>query len=1091
MPVHDHNDNGFLTPEQAAAQAHSGYTVVPQHPHSEVPPYSDNSNSAPSSSTFTYPPPNVSANTREYVLPNSDPNPSATTPLTSPPPAKKKKSFIEKFKDLSKRTKILIITGVVVVLVAITVVSALAATGVFAVKPLVAIILSSNTKQQWMNVVQADFNAKGFPIENSKQPAAVNITHGTSNVSTVAPLPDGWSPQHDIWIQQMVAEYKANNTPLFPNGNQDCKAIAVSPFGIAMWKPMAEALGWPKANIGWKNIIELAGNSTGWRAYGKPWGTLRFGHAQPEVTNSGRLTLVAALFALTNATTTLQLENVNSATASTALAKLSASVQHMGADDLDLLDLMGRRGLTYLHAVATYEVSVIQWNIKFPSQERLVFIYPSDGTFWPDHPLCILSSDPQKASIVKKFRDFALNRESQVKLVQNGMRPVPAFSDISLTNTPGSTFSQANGALAEKNNENVRTIPYPNGDTMGAVINLWRTVKKSSVTLLVIDTSGSMSARSNGVSSLDAVKAAASSFISGMLPQDYLVILQFSTASKVLIPSGSTGSATNLSTFALTANWRSNAISQINDLLPEGNTLLYDSIGQANDLMNGFRNADIAANLNRNYGIIVMTDGKDEKSNRLTTVDALISTLPTGAESDQVHIYTIGFGDDVNADELTKIANRTNGKYYHGNAIIVFLAIFVDILCYSIIIPFIPFIVKNFGGEDKDTGFLLAIYAVGSLLPSPFIGLWSDKMKNRKIPMLVGLFALLVSTILFAVAKSYWVLGIARFFQGASSAFTWTLGLSLLADTFPHSEMGKASSIALSAYTVAQTAGPPIGGALYLKFGYYPPFYLCIAIIVVDFIGRWLIIEVPKDGVQYEATQPTIAAADSVTPPLQKADGTTAETLIDQNSDVTVEQQTAKTEPTMKSIFLSRPIAIISIITIVSGSALTALEPTLPLLLATNYGMNTQDIGLTFLALVVPSIVIGPIVGHIYDKIGFFRVILPGLILSLVATPLLILFETAKPALVVLLFLLFLFALSVTVIIAPMTPEISACVPNTSYGLVYGIYSMCFSAGMIIGPSVLGGVPYQYLGWKWQMVILTGAFLICLPLVFFYKRPVV
>ena len=42
-----------------------------------------------------------------------------------------------------------------------------------------------------------------------------------------------------------------------------------------MWRPMAEALGWPKKPVSWEQLIELANEPKGWSSYGHPeWGRM-------------------------------------------------------------------------------------------------------------------------------------------------------------------------------------------------------------------------------------------------------------------------------------------------------------------------------------------------------------------------------------------------------------------------------------------------------------------------------------------------------------------------------------------------------------------------------------------------------------------------------------------------------------------------------------------------------------------------------------------------------------------------------------------------------------------------------------------------
>src|SRR5262249_19792757 len=59
--------------------------------------------------------------------------------------------------------------------------------------------------------------------------------------------------------------------------------VVLSPLVIAMWKPMAEALGWPKKAIGWKELLAVNANPKGWGAQGHPeWGPFKLGHTHPE-----------------------------------------------------------------------------------------------------------------------------------------------------------------------------------------------------------------------------------------------------------------------------------------------------------------------------------------------------------------------------------------------------------------------------------------------------------------------------------------------------------------------------------------------------------------------------------------------------------------------------------------------------------------------------------------------------------------------------------------------------------------------------------------------------------------------------------------
>jgi hypothetical protein len=78
----------------------------------------------------------------------------------------------------------------------------------------------------------------------------------------------------------------------------DTQNLVLSPVVIAMWKPMAEAIGWGKRPVGWSEILALAKDPRGWASVGKPqWGPFRFGHTHPESSNSGVISLMAEVYA--------------------------------------------------------------------------------------------------------------------------------------------------------------------------------------------------------------------------------------------------------------------------------------------------------------------------------------------------------------------------------------------------------------------------------------------------------------------------------------------------------------------------------------------------------------------------------------------------------------------------------------------------------------------------------------------------------------------------------------------------------------------------------------------------------------------------
>ncbi|HEV8165655.1 MAG TPA: substrate-binding domain-containing protein [Actinomycetota bacterium] len=76
------------------------------------------------------------------------------------------------------------------------------------------------------------------------------------NEAADGPRPDVWSPASSGWVTLLQQRGTGADKPsLVP---PDVPRIAASPLVIAMPRPMAEALGWPKRKLGWREMLDLA-----------------------------------------------------------------------------------------------------------------------------------------------------------------------------------------------------------------------------------------------------------------------------------------------------------------------------------------------------------------------------------------------------------------------------------------------------------------------------------------------------------------------------------------------------------------------------------------------------------------------------------------------------------------------------------------------------------------------------------------------------------------------------------------------------------------------------------------------------------------
>lgn len=209
--------------------------------------------------------------------------------------------------------------------------------------------------------------------------------------------------------------------------------VVLTPVGFAMWQPMAEALGWPAKKIGWKTVINLANAPDGWAQYGHPeWGRLKLGHTHPQYSSAGLLFLTSVIYGVVGKTDGLTDADVYAPQVEAALRSLAQNTAKYGMVTTDLLTGMAERGPDFLHIASAFEEGTVRINAGRADSLRwpLVFLFPEEGTFWSDHPFCILDglkeADPEAAEAAALFRDYLLSPPVQATAGGHLLRPSAA-----------------------------------------------------------------------------------------------------------------------------------------------------------------------------------------------------------------------------------------------------------------------------------------------------------------------------------------------------------------------------------------------------------------------------------------------------------------------------------------------------------------------------------------------------------------------------------------------------------------------------------------------------------------------------------------
>lgn len=457
------------------------------------------------------------------------------------------------------------------------------------------------------------------------------------------PAPDVWVPQSTAWVRRATVDADAER--MIPDRQP---SIARSPVVIAMPKPMAQALGWPKAKLSWQDIItKFADNPRGWSSLGKPWGPFRFGMTNPAKSTAGLL----ALTAITDANDD---SDVSAEEQATVLKLKQVMRPYLDSTD-QILSEFKRAGdqseaaaLQYVSAFPAFEQDVLNHNLRNP-RVSLVAVYPNNGSIEADHPYLVLNAPwakPQAQQVANAFMSYVRGADGRRQLMDSGFRDP--------NRGPGPQLVEQNG-LAPHVTALPRAALLP--DSVSRTLTIWTALTQPTNLLLVLDVSGSMSkpVAGSGQTRLTLARKAAKEAIQ-LFPDDAQVGLwAFSTRQngtrdyRTVVPLGALGDVDGGRT-------RKDALlAGLDGLQPGGDTGLYDTVAAAQKtLLDSYRKG--ATNL-----VVLLTDGKNDDSTGGLSIAQLREQLTkNGADAARrVPVVLIGFGDEVDLDTLQELSRMT------------------------------------------------------------------------------------------------------------------------------------------------------------------------------------------------------------------------------------------------------------------------------------------------------------------------------------------------------------------------------------------------------------------------------------------------
>jgi Ca-activated chloride channel family protein len=446
--------------------------------------------------------------------------------------------------------------------------------------------------------------------------------------------PTAWSPASSLWGR--LLNYEADKDYVA----QDNPSLARTPLVIAMWEPLARALGWPKKQIGFGEVLKLATSRNGWADYGHPeYGRFKLGHTNPDFSTSGLSAVAAEYYAATGKREGLLAKDITDPAVRQRIKTIEQSIVHYGDTTLFFSDQLKAHGPAYASAVAMEEATLVAFN-KGRKGTKLVGLYPREGTFFSDNPFLVLNAPwvtPAQKEAAQKLQQFLVDHITPQTALDAGFRPGDPSKKA------GAPIDAAHGADP---NEPKTVLSLPEPAVLAGVKRAWREDRKAANVMLVFDTSGSMGEESK----IDQAKDGLRVFFRELSPRDRVGLLSFNT--KVFPEAPIAEVRTNLKLLR----------QRVSGLLPDGETAVYDATAEGYNAVRKLRDDS------RINAVVVLTDGQDTSS-RLSPGELVrqLQSLNNQSEQQVVRVFTIAYGKQADRDTLSKIAKASGGEEFSGD----------------------------------------------------------------------------------------------------------------------------------------------------------------------------------------------------------------------------------------------------------------------------------------------------------------------------------------------------------------------------------------------------------------------------------------
>lgn len=368
-------------------------------------------------------------------------------------------------------------------------------------------------------------------------------------------------------------------------------------------------------------------------------------------------------------------------------------------------------------------------------------------------------------------------------------------------------------------------------------------------------------------------------------------------------------------------------------------------------------------------------------------------------------------------------------KKYIRPMIIIILVQFFVMVGFGIVIPILPYLVQDLGGNAFSLGLFMSAYSIMQFFFAPFWGRLSDRIGRRPV-LLIGITGYGLTFLLFGMIHDLWLLIAVRALSGVVSSATLPTSMAYLADITEGADRSKSMGFIGAAMGLGMVFGPAIGGWLG-HYSFSAPFFVAGALALAILPFAWTFL--PET--------------------LQKSS-----------------KPTNKKIPHFSLEIAKDPLFTLYFFNFIISFSMAMFETTFAMLAAVKVGVGPQEMGTIFAILGIFGVIVqGGLIGRLVKRFGDANLVKAGAYFCAIG----LIFILLAPNIILLVIATIIYMVGNS-LMSPTSSSLVTKQGHQSQGASLGLFQSFGSLGRILGP-ISGGALY---GLFMGLPYVTGAILL-------------